>query len=86
MRNEDLTKREMDIWMEEGEEEEEELQWVTEKLIDVGEDDLPDCRTRDETWELVDEKFREGRLRAMKMWLEEIKKRFREGRIDEQEE
>jgi hypothetical protein len=27
-------------------------------LIDVGEDDLPDCRMRDETWELVDEKFR----------------------------
>jgi hypothetical protein len=55
-------------------------------LIDVGEDDLSDCRTRDETWELVDEKFREGRLRALKMWLEEIKKRFREGRIDEEEE
>jgi hypothetical protein len=38
--------------MEEGEEDEEKekLQWVTEKLIDVREDELSDCRTRDETW------------------------------------
>jgi hypothetical protein len=26
----------------------------------------------------------ESRLRAMKMWLEEIKNRFRQGRIDEE--
>jgi hypothetical protein len=28
----------------------------------------------------------EGRLRTMKKWLEEIKNRFRQGRIDEKEE
>jgi hypothetical protein len=59
---------------------------TTEKMIEIVEVELPDCTTRDETWDLIEDEFMEGRLRAMKKWLEEIKNRFRQGRIDEKEE
>jgi hypothetical protein len=67
-------------------EEEEDLQLITEKIIEIAKVELPDCTTRDETWNLIEDEFMEGRLRAMKKWLEEIKNRFRQGKIDEEKE
>jgi isopropylmalate/homocitrate/citramalate synthase len=69
MRNEELTKKEINIWMEKGGEdnEKEELQLLTEKLIEIVEKELPECMTQDETWDLIENEFMEGRLRAMKI-------------------
>jgi hypothetical protein len=33
---------------------------------------------------LIEDEYMESRLRAMKRWLEEIKKRFRQERIDKE--
>jgi hypothetical protein len=55
-------------------------------MIEIVEVELADCTTRDEMWDLIKDEFMEDRLRVMKKWLEEIKNRFRQGRIDEEEE
>jgi hypothetical protein len=34
---------------------------------------------------LIEDEFMERKLRAMKKWLEEIKNRFRQGRIEKEE-
>jgi hypothetical protein len=88
MKNEELIRKKIDIWMEEREEDEEkeELELIIEEMIRIAEEELLDCATKDKTWDLIEDKFMEGRLRAMKKWLEEIKKRFKQGRIDEEEE
>jgi hypothetical protein len=54
-------------------------------MIEIAEEELPDCTTRVETWNLIEDEFMDGRLKVMKGWLEEIKKRFKQGRIDEEE-
>jgi hypothetical protein len=51
MRNEELIKKKINIWMEKEREdnEKEELQLLTEKLIEIVEEELPECMTQDET-------------------------------------